>query len=260
MMYNRVTPIKEKGQGAKLDQKSKLMRWAQDNRNLLRACNLEMPGLYNRKADTWRLMYAMADLAGDKWLQKVTDVVKLLAKKDGENESPGILLLADIRRIFKQAKQDTLPSNHLVEHLGNIDDRPWAGFTHGNPITPRQVAELLRPFGVGPSTQRYGNYTFKGYKRSNFIKAFSRYLKCSSVTRSQTTSRRLLSNSSGDNNKRHVTDRKRAKSAKRSACDRVTDQAGSDTYNTQNKAADEIMFYCPECYDWGCEQCEDIGP
>jgi len=260
MTYNRVTPTKGKGQFTKSDETRKLKQWAQDNRPLLRACDLNMPEPYNRKSDTWQLMYAMADLAGDKWLQKVTDVVNLLAKKDGGNESPGVLLLADIRRIFKQAKQDTLPSNHLVEHLAAMPERPWPEFKYGKPITPRQIADLLRPYGIGPSTQRYGNYTFKGYKRSQFKKAFSRYLKCSSVTRSQTTSRRQLSNSSDDNNKRHVTDRKRAKSAKRSACDRVTDQAGSDTYNMQNEAADEITFYCPECYDWGCEQCEDIGP
>ncbi len=229
MTYNRVTSTKGKGQFTKSDEIRKLTQWAQDNRALLRACDPDMPGPYNRKGDTWRLMYAMADLAGDKWLQKVTDVFNLLAKKDGENKSPGVLLLADIRRIFKQVKHDDLPSNHLVEHLAAMPERPWSEFKYGKPITPRQVADLLRPFGIGPSTQRYGSYTFKGYKRSQFKQAFSRYLKSSSVAGSQTTSRRQLSNSSGDNKNRYATDRKRAKPAKPEGCDRVTDQVASDT-------------------------------
>ncbi|MBA2408337.1 MAG: DUF3631 domain-containing protein [Gammaproteobacteria bacterium] len=33
--------------------KQKLIRWAQDNRQQLEACDPETPGLYNRKADTW---------------------------------------------------------------------------------------------------------------------------------------------------------------------------------------------------------------
>ena len=166
------------------------MRWVHDNRALLRACDPDMPGPYNRKADTWRLMFVMAELAGDKWLQKVTDVVTLLADKGGENKSPGVLLLTDIRRIFKHAKQDTLPSNYLVEHLADMEDRPWAAFKHETPTTARQVADLLRPFGIGPCTQRDGSDTFKGYKRSQFKKAFSCYLKGSSVTGSQSASRR----------------------------------------------------------------------
>ena len=105
-----------------------------------------MPGPYNRKGDSWRLMFAMAELTGDKWLDKVTAVVTLLADTGGENESPGVLLLADIRRIFKQVKHDDLPSNHLVEHLAAMPERPWSEFKYGKPITPRQVADLLRPF------------------------------------------------------------------------------------------------------------------
>jgi hypothetical protein len=259
MTYNRVTSAKGKGQFIKSDEIRKLTQWAQDNRTLLWACDPDMPGPYNRKADTWRLLYAMAELTGGKWLDKVTDVVTLLADKGGENESPGVLLLADIRRIFKQVKHDDLPSNHLVEHLAAMPERPWSDFKYGKPITPRQIADLLRPFGIGPSTQRYGNYTFKGYKRSQFKKAFSRYVKSSSVTGSQTISRRQLSNSSGGNKNRSGTARKHAKSAKRNACDRVTGQVGGENHTMQTKAAVEILSYCPECYDWGCEKCEDIG-
>jgi hypothetical protein len=47
------------------------MRWAQDHHQLLKACDSEMPGLHNRKADTWRLLFVIAILAVGMWPQKV---------------------------------------------------------------------------------------------------------------------------------------------------------------------------------------------
>ena len=205
--------------------KRKLMRWAQDNRRLLEVCDPEMPGLFNRRADTWRPLFAIAEVAGGSWPQRVRTANKVLEKKTDENESAGVLLLADIRRIFKQSKQDTLSSNGLVERLQQMEERPWPEFKCGKPITPRQMADLLRPFDIGPRTQRDGIETFKGYKRSQFKSAFSRYLDVPGA-RSRRASSSDGSIRSKKHKKRNVTDRKRAKSAKRRKRDRVTDQGG----------------------------------
>ena len=156
--------------------KRKLMRWVQDNRHLLEACDPEMPGLYNRRADTWRPLFAIAEVAGGSWPQRVRAANKALENKTDENESAGVMLLADIRRIFKKSKQDTLSSIYLVERLQQMEERPWPEFKCNKPITMRQVADLLRPFDIGPRTQREGDETFKGYTRHQFKRAFSRYL------------------------------------------------------------------------------------
>jgi hypothetical protein len=262
MTYNRVAPRNGKWQHVKVSRirKQKVMRWAQHNRALLRACDPKMPGLYNRKADTWRLLFAVAELAGSKWLQKATDVVTLLADEDGEKESPGVLLLADIHRLFNKTKLDRLASSYLVARLAKRKHRPWSGFKDGKPITARQVAELLRPFGISPSTQRNGNETFKGYKRSQFNRAFSRYFTGVSGTRSQPKSGKQSSVHLKEHKKANVTDRKVTKLARRKARDDVTDQTRGKDQKAHAKAADWVVIDCPHCCSiWGCERCDYTG-
>jgi hypothetical protein len=77
------------------------MRWAQDHHQLLKACDSEMPGLHNRKADTWRLLFVIAILAVGMWPQKVKAAAILLAEQGDENASYEVLLLRGIRRIYK---------------------------------------------------------------------------------------------------------------------------------------------------------------
>jgi len=46
----------------------KLARWAQDNFAALQACDPPMPpGAYNRVADNWRPIFAIAQIAGGDW-------------------------------------------------------------------------------------------------------------------------------------------------------------------------------------------------
>ena len=55
----------------------------------------------------------------------------------------------------------------------------------GKPITPRQIAKLLEPFGVIPGSIRMASATAKGYKLDDFGDAFVRYVTDTSVTPSQ---------------------------------------------------------------------------
>src|SRR3712207_6664061 len=104
--YDQVVPGNGKKQRVKLGKmdNDKLMCWAQDYHQLLQACDPNIPGLYNRKTDTWRLVVAIANLAGGRWLQRVKAVVALLAANGDEPERTGMILLGDMRQIFKQAK------------------------------------------------------------------------------------------------------------------------------------------------------------
>ena len=54
-----------------------------------------------------------------------------------------------------------------------------AEFARGKPITPTQLARLLKPFDISPKTLRFGaeeGDTAKGYRRDWFEDAFERYL------------------------------------------------------------------------------------
>jgi hypothetical protein len=260
MTYNRVAPRNGKRQHVKVDRirNQKVLRWAQHNRALLRACDPKIPGSYNRKTDTWRLLFAVAELAGGQWPQTVKAASSALTNK-GDGNEPGVLLLADIRQIFNKTKLDKLASSYLVARLAKRKHRPWPGFKDGKPITARQVADLLRPFGISPGTQRNGNKTLKGYKRSQFNSAFSRYLNDSSVTPSQRVSKSQGSSHLKERKKASVTDRKGAKPPKRKARDRVTDQTRGKDHKAHAKATDWIATDCPHCSSiWGCEWCDDI--
>ena len=57
-----------------------------------------------------------------------------------------------------------------------LDERSWAEYAAGRPLTPRHLAELLEGFRIKAKQIRQGAATRKGYLRSDFTDAFRRYL------------------------------------------------------------------------------------
>ena len=77
-------------------------------------------------------------------------------------------------------------SGALLQTLHANEQRPWATWTRGRPITPHQLSRLLGPFGIpSPRTIRIGPKTGKGYRFDDFADAFSRYLPPLTVTPTQ---------------------------------------------------------------------------
>jgi putative DNA primase/helicase len=65
----------------------------------------------------------------------------------------------------------------MAEHLAKQVDKRWADWRNGKMITPRrQIAKLLAPLKIKPTTIRIGTDTAKGYLMEAFGDAFSRYL------------------------------------------------------------------------------------
>jgi hypothetical protein len=135
-----------------------------------------------------------------------------------------VLLLSDLRDLFTERKPDRLASADIVKALGEMDERPWPAFgKHEKPITTRQLASLLKPFGIIPGTKRDGHETFKGYVLKQFSDAFSRYLPGSDPSQrynlSQEPVSKEFSSVTGENG---VTDEKTPKPAPDKACADVT--------------------------------------
>jgi hypothetical protein len=76
----------------------------------------------------------------------------------------------------KAIQVDRVATAPLITALADMDDRSWAEWNRGRPITAHQIAILLKPFQIGPKTLRFGPVTAKGYLRAEFDDAFSRYL------------------------------------------------------------------------------------
>jgi hypothetical protein len=70
-----------------------------------------------------------------------------------------------------------MSSASIVTELALLEDRPWPEYRRDKPITPRQLAKLLEPFGVWSKSVRLPNGTTpKGYYAVDFTDAWSRYL------------------------------------------------------------------------------------
>ena len=204
--------------------KRRAARWAADHMQALRRADPVMPdGLYGRAADNWRALLGIADAAGSEWPQRAREAARALTAGRAE-ETAGVLLLGDLRALFAQRKTEHLASAEIVSALAGMEDRPWPEWQRGQPITARQLARLLEPFGIRPGTRRDRTETFKGYTRAAFDDAFGRYLGISSVTPSQVSTgagfRDFVPVTAADN----VTDEEPLKPSTGAGCNGVTDR------------------------------------
>ena len=153
-------------------------RCASDNLVALREADPDVPPeLHNRDADNWRPLLALADLAGGDWPELARRTARLLIQEDGTGEdSAGAMLLADIQGIFQELGSDRIATVVLLHDLHGMEDRPWPEWRRGQPLTPRALARLLKPFGICPDSIRLQNTVAKGYQLEQFTDAFERYV------------------------------------------------------------------------------------
>jgi hypothetical protein len=71
-------------------------------------------------------------------------------------------------------------SQTLIERLHRIEEAPWADWSDGrhnsHPLTPRDLARLLNPFGVSSHQVRIGGTAGKkGYRRADLLPQWERH-------------------------------------------------------------------------------------
>lgn len=168
----------------------KAARWTHDATALLTGADPSIPqGLFNRVADNWRPLLAVADAAGGEWPSRARATALALsgAEIDDDSQSKGVRLLHDLRDLFHTEPSGVLFSEEIVQRLTAMEERPWAEFLLGKPITKPQLAKLLNPFRVKPGSVRRGERTSKGYRKHDLTDAFERYLPAPVVTPSRST-------------------------------------------------------------------------
>jgi hypothetical protein len=202
---------------------SKAARWVADHFEALRQADPEMPAALNdRQADNWRGLIGIADLCGGDWPARARAAALALSAIDEDADTIGVQLLASVRLAFGVARQ--ISTENLLRHLHAMAEHPWCEYgRHRKPISPRQLASLLRPFGVTSATIRDGDDTSKGYKREQFESAWTRYL---SVTTSQPTESGAFDDFPSVTPDPFVTDRNSKNSRQTATCDAVTDGKG----------------------------------
>jgi putative DNA primase/helicase len=161
---------------------SRLARWAADDGDRL-PHDPPMPAALNdREQDISVPLLAIADTAGGLWPARAREaLLELFGRRNAEGATmeTGAMLLADIRGLFAEIGAEQMASAELAQKLGAMEERPWAEWRQGKPITAAQLARQLAPFGIGPATIRRGPETPKGYRKSQLAEAWERYLPAS---------------------------------------------------------------------------------
>ena len=155
----------------------KLARWADDNKKALKRARPVLPeGFDNRLADNWRLLFAIADLAGGIY-PKVARAAAIKLSYHFEPDE-GVRLLAALRDTLATCPE--IASKEFAQRLNADPTAEWCNFRGRGPITQWQIAALLKDFDIHPvmlhPTKR-STISMRGYKRGpETDDAFKRYL------------------------------------------------------------------------------------
>jgi Protein of unknown function (DUF3631) len=136
--------------------------------------------LGDREQEVWEPLLSIADLAGGDWPQRARDAAVQLARakgRTGQDESRGIKLLEDLRRVFRdKGDPERLFSADLVEALNAIEEAAWGGWNDGSGIRTRDLARELVRYPITTQKIRIGEHTRQGFYRRQFVDAWARYL------------------------------------------------------------------------------------
>lgn len=224
--------------------RSKLLRWANDNADTLKAINPTLPSSSNDRAlDNWTPLLAIAEAIGGKLPSVAMESFNhLQGAGDDEDDGIGPTILRDIRTIFDEQgrKYLRLHSEEIVSKLVEMEGHPWSEWKHGKPMTANSLARLLKPFKIKPTTIRDGVIVKKGYERTQFDDAFSRYLSeppIQSVTPLQATDDAASGDFQSVTKNDRVSDSKTLKPTDSAGCNGVTVQNPVSGQKTEKPAS-----------------------
>ena len=153
------------------------LRWAIDHIDALKKAAPEVPVCGNDRAqDNWNPLFAIADLAGGRWSEDVREAYQAINSTMDEDDSAGIMLLTDIKKIFDARDRNRIHSEDLVASLVAMEGRPWAEWKRGYPMTKNTLSRLLSPFKIRSQQLKIAGTNLHGYERKAFEDAFDRYL------------------------------------------------------------------------------------
>jgi hypothetical protein len=146
--------------------------WVRAHLDELRDAEPDMP-VEDRAADSWEPLIAIADLAGGDWPTRARKAATALTAEDDTDTSLGARLLADLRNVFGDA--EALWTGTILDKLHKLDEAPWSDY-FGHPLNARDLARLLKPYGIKPTDVKLDGTNRKGYRRGDLHDPWTRYL------------------------------------------------------------------------------------
>jgi hypothetical protein len=152
--------------------RNKMAEWAEANLHSLEDSKPWLPDeLGDRALDGWEPLLAIAELAGGGWLMKAREAaLKLSAEDEATEMGYGPLVLRAMRDALGEAS--AISTARLLGALNEDDELPFGGWNEGKGIAARDVARLLRPYGIRSCTVRVDGKTLKGHARKDVVEAF----------------------------------------------------------------------------------------
>ena len=140
--------------------------------------------LHNREADNWRVLFAVAQLAGADWPERAGTAARECRAL--ERRPPLLVrLLSDIRTIFENAADNRITTSNLISRLLDDDEAGWDEANRGRPINAWWLRERFTGLLEPASSQQWqendskapgGRQHCRGYLCAQFADAFLRYL------------------------------------------------------------------------------------
>jgi hypothetical protein len=189
-----VLPMRRRAKGEKAERLKKrqprtlvgtlperLARWAADHLGKLREHDALVPEvLDDRQGDNWEPLLAIADLAGGDWPERAGRAALALSgveDQDPDHDEVAVAALRDVGVLLRQARDGRMSSAEMVARLTADHSGRWVEYGRTEkPITQRQLARLLAPFGIKPKVMRIGDKTPSGYQLDDFSNSLSRYI------------------------------------------------------------------------------------
>ena len=154
----------------------KLKRWSQDHFEQYREQRPKrIEGINDRAADNWQPLQSVAGLAGKEWPNLCRLAAIQLSGIEEETPSINVELLMDIADIFHDRGMTKIFTADLIEALCQDEEKAWATWNRGKPITAHQVSKKLSEFKIKPDDVRIGTIHKKGYKLQDINEALIRY-------------------------------------------------------------------------------------
>lgn len=170
----RVQPFRTRRDAPALHKlRNRLTGWVRENLNALTDAEPDMP-VEDRAADNWEPLIAVADVAGGDWPDRARKACRVLTDSAAEDTSAGVRLLSDLRDVFEDG--NAWHGSTLLERLHKLDEAPWSDW-YGHPLSARDLARLLKPYGVKSVDVKENGINRKGYRREHLHDAWNRYLR-----------------------------------------------------------------------------------
>jgi len=152
--------------------------WAKDHfKALERARPTAPPELSDRLQDATEPLLAIAQRMGEPWpaLARAALVELCAGDRADDQATMRVRLLTDVKALFAENNRRGISTDRMIAELTAMDESPWGNY-YGHPIEPRDLAALLRHFGVrSENLKMKDGGVRKGYKRGPLQDAWERY-------------------------------------------------------------------------------------